>query len=333
MRKALFIGGTGTISRSITERLARDGNWEVYVLNRGQKKKAPDNVRQLIADINNPDRVKEAVGSGTFDVVANFIAYSPEDVQRDIDLFRSKTRQYIFISSASAYQKPATSWPITESTPLANPFWDYSRDKIACENLLLSAYRSSGFPVTIVRPSHTYNNENFPVAVRGKQRSWQTFLRLRDGRPVIIPGDGTSLWTVTHADDFAPGFIGLMANPQALGQAFHITSDDVLTWDQIYGMAADAIGVKLNAVHIASETLAGSNPEFQGTLLGDKAHTTVFDNAKIRKFAPQFSPVIRLSDAIHTIIATMLSTPSLQVPDPEFDAWCERMLTANERWP
>lgn len=332
MKKALFIGGTGTISSSITKLLARDDSWEVYVLNRGKRQIGlPDRVRRLIADIGDRAGVEQALSGLRFDVVADFIAFNPEDVRRDVELFSGRTGQYIFISSASAYQKPAMSWPITESTPLRNPYWRYSRDKIACEDFLTRRYREDGFPVTIVRPSHTYNDDNFPIAVRGKQRSWQTLLRMREGKPVIIHGDGTSLWTVTHADDFARGFVGLMGNPRTLGHAFHITSDDVLTWNRITECVADALGVRLNAAHIASDRLARYDPDFAGTLLGDKAHSAVFDNSKIRSFVPRYNPSIRLADAVPVIVANMLATPELQIPDPEFDAWCDRVVEMENR--
>lgn len=331
MRKALLIGGTGTISMAVTRLLASSGDWEVFILNRGRSAAGlPVGVHALQADIHNEARVRAALGDRRFDVVANFIAFAPEAVERDIGLFAGRTGQYIFISSASAYQKPVMSLPITESTPLHNPFWQYSRDKIACEDRLMRAYRENGFPMTVVRPSHTYNNDNFPVAVRGKQRSWQTLLRIRAGKPVVIPGDGTSLWTVTHADDFAVGFVGLMGNPAAVGNAFHITSDDVLTWNGIYSLVADALGVALNPVHIASDRIAASNPDFIGTLLGDKAHSVVFDTSKIRRFVPCFNPVIQFRDAVHAIVETMQARPELQIPDAEFDAWSGGIIAAEK---
>lgn len=332
MRKALFIGGTGTISSSITRLLAEGGDWQVYVLNRGKRQASlPGGVRQIIADMGDPAAAAKALAGLEFDVVADFIAYEPEAVKRDVELFAGRTGQYLFISTASAYQKPVLSLPITESTPLCNPYWEYSRDKIACEDLLLREYRENGFPATIIRPSHTYNNDNFPTAIHGRQKNWQTLLRVREGRPVIIPGDGTSLWTLTHADDFARGFIGLMGDSRTIGHAFHITSDDVLTWDRIHGIVAGALGVKPNAVHIASEKIIRHNPEYVGTLLGDKAHSVYFDNSKLRRFVPDYNPAVRFSDAIHNIIETMLARPDLQIPDPEFDAWCDAVIAAERR--
>lgn len=327
MRKALFIGGTGTISSSITRQLANSDNWEVFVLNRGKRKAPlPENVRQIIADINDAAAVEKALDGCYFDVVADFIAYNTADVKRDISLFAQKTNHYIFISSASAYQKPVLSLPITESTPLHNPYWEYSRNKIACEEMLISKYREMGFPVTIVRPSHTYNYTNYPTTIHGKGNSWQTLLRIREGKPIVIHGDGTSLWTLTHADDFAVGFIGLMGNPRTIGHAVHITSDDVLTWNQVYTLAAEAFGVELNPVHISSDAIARSNPDFLGTLLGDKSHSVYFDNSKLRHFVPWFAPRIRFTEAARRIIETMLANPVLQILDPEFDAWCDTII-------
>lgn len=329
MKTALFIGGTGTISSSITKLLASDDMWKAFVLNRGKRSpNLPEGIGQITADITDVAAVKAALSGMKFDVVADFIAYDEAAVRRDIELFAGRTRQYIFISSASAYQKPVMSLPITESTPLANPFWQYSRDKIAGEDALVREYRANGFPAVIVRPSHTYNNDNFPTAIHGKQKNWQTLLRIQSGKPVIIHGDGASLWTLTHADDFAQAFVGLMGNPSTIGNAFHITSDDVLTWNGIYSCIADAVGVQLNAVHIASDKLVKYDPEYAGTLLGDKAHSVYFDNAKLRKFVPWYSPKIRFSDAIRDIVANMQATPALQIPDPDFDSWCDKVIAA-----
>lgn len=326
MRTALFIGGTGTISMSVTRLLARDPAWKLFVLNRGRRAgDLPAGVETLTADIGDPEAVRRALAHREFDVVADFIAYTPADVERDVKLFAGRTRQYIFISSASAYQKPLADLPVTESTPLRNPHWQYSRDKIACEDLLLRHYRETGFPVTIVRPSHTYSYRNMPTAVHGKGNSWQTLLRMRAGRPVVIHGDGTSLWTLTHADDFAVGFVGLLANPRSIGHAVHITSGDVLTWNQIYGRIADALGVELRAVHVASDAIVKRSPEYEGTLLGDKAHSLVLDNSKIRRLVPGYNPAIRFSDAARVIWETMSTTPELQMPDPAFDAWSDEM--------
>ena len=230
--KALFIGGTGTISADVVE-LAQQRGWEITLLNRGSRK-LPEGMRSIIADIHDEEAVAKAVTDESYDVVAQFIAYTAEDVERDIRLFRDKTKQYIFISSASAYQKPLADYRITESTPLVNPYWQYSRHKIAAEEVLMAAYRTTGFPVTIVRPSHTYNGTKPPVSLHGNNGNWQILKRILDGKPVIIPGDGSSLWTLTHSRDFAKGYVGLMANPHAIGNAFHITTDESMTWNQIY---------------------------------------------------------------------------------------------------
>ena len=254
--KALFIGGTGVISTAVGA-LALARGWELTLLNRGTNAaRAPRGARVLTADIHDEAAVKAALGDERFDVAVDFIAFTEEDVQRDVRLFAGRAAQYIFISSASAYQKPVAALPITESTPLANPYWQYSRDKIACENFLMERYREEGFPVTIVRPSHTYCGGKAVVALHGARGCWQTLARIRAGKPVIIPGDGTSLWTATHADDFAVGFVGLMGNPHALGTAVHITTDEGMTWNQIYAVLASAMGAPLCAAYVASKFLA-----------------------------------------------------------------------------
>jgi nucleoside-diphosphate-sugar epimerase len=326
-KKALLIGGTGTISSSITQRLASNGEWEVALLNRGNRNAGlPANVETITADIADAAAVRRALGAREFDVVANFINFVPAQVQRDIELFSGRTAQYIFISSASAYQKPVTRLPITESTPLHNPFWQYSRDKIACEDVLNAAYRESGFPVTIVRPSHTYSYRTLPLAVNGKNKAWAVLERIRLGKPVLVHGDGTSLWVLTHADDFAVGFTGIMGNSLAVGQAFQITSDDVLTWDGIYGHIAAALGTKPNIFHMTSDAIAKSLPEHGPGLLGDKACSVIFDNTKIRTYVPEFQPRIRFENAVRKIVETFAASPELQTPDPEFDAWCDAAL-------
>jgi len=326
--KALFIGGTGTISTD-TVALAQQKGWEITLLNRGTKK-APDGIRSIVADIRDEEAVAKAVATEHYDVVAQFIGYTAEDAKRDIRLFRNKTQQYIFISTASAYQKPPVDYRITESTPLVNPYWLYSRNKIEAEEVLMSAWRTSGFPVTIVRPSHTYNGTKPPVSLHGSKGNWQILKRILDGKPVIIPGDGSSLWTLTHSRDFAKGYVGLMANPHAIGQAFHITSDESMTWNQIYQLIADALGKPLNALHVASDFLAAhSGPyDFRGELLGDKAATVVFDNAKIKRLVPDFVCTTSMADGLRQAVHYMLSCPESQIPDPEFDRWCDCIFDA-----
>lgn len=299
--RVLFIGGTGNISTACA-RLALAANMDLYILSRGFLA-SPDleDATFIKADINKLADVKKALNGKMFDVVVNFIAYTPEEAERDIQLFSGKCGQYIFISSASAYQKPLSHHLITESTPLANPYWDYSRDKIACEERLIKAYREKGFPVTIVRPSHTYETV-IPAAIG----SWEDFTlieRMRQGKDIIIHGDGTSLWTMTHSRDFAKGFVGLLGNVHALGHSFHITSDEVLTWNQIYEAMAEAAEAGLKAVHISSDFICriaeGMGQDWmRGNLLGDKANSAIFDNSKIKRFVPAYVATIPFREGI-----------------------------------
>ena len=330
--KALFIGGTGTISAAIVRRLVNELNWEVWLLNRGNRPEAvPAGAKSLVCDIGDEAAVLENLGDATFDCVCEFIGFTKDQVERDWRLFKGRTRQYIYISSASAYHKPVACHRITEGTALANPYWEYSRNKIACEDFLMEKCRTEGFPVTIIRPSHTYDDRKVPVGVHGDIGSWQVLRRMLDGKPVIIQGDGTSLWTLTHNTDFAKGFIGLMGNPHALGNAFHITSDEVLTWNQIYQALADALGVPLKAYHVASEFLDAVGPyDYAGGLLGDKANTVLFDNAKLKRAVPGFQATVRYEQGIRQTVANILTHPELQVPDPAFDAWCDRVIAALE---
>ncbi|MBW8351787.1 SDR family oxidoreductase [Bacillus sp. IITD106] len=327
--KALFIGGTGTISSAITQQLAESG-CDLYLLNRGTKNDdLPVGVKVITADIHDEEKVVELIKGHEFDVVADFIAFVPEHVERDYRLFNGKTKQYIFISSASAYQKPLSDYRITEGTPLSNPYWEYSRNKIACEDYLMKQYRDNGFPVTIVRPSHTYSERSIPLGVHGNNGSWQVAKRMLENKPVIIHGDGTSLWTLTHNHDFAKGFIGLMGNIHAIGESVHITSDESVTWNQIYEVIADALGVKLNAVHVPSEFLdACSKYDFRGGLIGDKANTVVFDNSKLKRLVPDFVATTRVDQGIKQTVQYILEHPELQKEDPEFDTWCDRVIEA-----
>ncbi|MCM1167324.1 MAG: SDR family oxidoreductase [Lachnospiraceae bacterium] len=333
--KALFIGGTGTISAAVVERLANDLGWEVWLINRGTRTNSvPEKVHQIIADINNEADVAEKIKDLTFDTVCEFIGFRESDVERDHRLFKDKTRQYIYVSSASAYNKPAASYIVTEGTALANPFWQYSRDKIACEEFLLKKYREDGFPITIVRPSHTYDERNIPLAVRGKNGSWQVIKRMLEGKPVIIHGDGSSLWTLTFNKDFAVGFTGLMGNPHAVGEVFQITGNETLTWDQIYATVAAALGVKLNAYHVSSEFLAAAGEkygyDFAGNLLGDKSVSVVFDNSKLKRAVPDMRTTVRFDQGVRIALDYILSHPECQKADPEFDAWCDRVIEALE---
>lgn len=335
--KALIVGGTGTISSAVVERLVHQPMWEVWVLNRGNRiDEIPKGARQIIADVNDEEDVAGKLKGLEFDVVCEFIGYRRQDVERDYRLFQGKTRQYIFISSASAYHKPAAGYIVNEGTSLANPYWQYSRDKIDCEEFLMGKYRDEGFPVTIVRPSHTYDKRRIPLGVHGKNGFWQVVKRMIDGKPVIIQGDGTSLWTLTFHSDFAIGFTGLMGNRHAIGEAFQITGDETLTWNQIYATIADALGVELCAYHVASEFLAAAGKpygyDFEGGLLGDKASTVVFDNAKLKRAVPDMRTEVRFDQGVRIALSYILSHPEeCQKEDPEFDAWCDRVIDALEK--
>lgn len=334
--KALFIGGTGIISTAIVNRLVKELQWEVWLLNRGNRNNViPEGVHQIIADIHDEADVSEKIGNLTFDTVCEFIGFRVQDVERDYRLFRDKTRQYIYISSASAYHKPAAGYIVSEGTTLSNPHWQYSRDKIACEEFLMKKYREEGFPVTIVRPSHTYDERNIPLGVHGKNGFWQVIKRMMEGKPVLIHGDGTSLWTVTFNRDFAIGYTGLMGNRHAIGEAFQITGDETLTWNQIYETIADALGVKLNAYHVASEFLAAAGDrygfDFEGSLIGDKSVSVVFDNAKLKRIVPDMRTTVRFDQGVRIALDYVLSHPEeCQREDPEFDAWCDRVIETLE---
>lgn len=329
--RALLIGGTGTISMAITKLLVQK-EWEVYLLNRGNRSsELPEEVKLINVDINDEEAVRAKIADMTFDVVGEFIGFVPSQIERDIRLFKGKTRQYIYISSASAYHKPVRDYRITEGTTMANPYWQYSRDKIACEELLLKEYKENGFPVTIVRPSHTYDNRSVPLGVHGKNGSFQVLKRMMEGKPVIIHGDGTSLWTMTHNSDFAIGYVGLMGNLHAIGEAFHITNDESLTWNQIYQAIADALGVELKPYYVSSRFLADcSDMDLEGSLIGDKANSVVFDNSKLKKIVPEFKATKHFDQGIRETIENIMATPELQREDPEFDLWCDKVIEALE---
>ena len=325
--KILLIGGTGTISTissAITRQLAESGH-DLWLLNRGNRKnEVPEGVKQVTVDIDNTEEVLRQLGNEKFDAVCEFIGFLPSQVERDIKLFKGRTRQYVYISSASAYNKPAASHIITEGTTLANPHWEYSRNKIACEELLMKAYREDRFPITIVRPSHTYCERGVPVSVHGPKGSWQVLKRMMEGKPVIVQGDGSSLWTLTWNEDFARGFIGLLGNPKAIGEAFQIMSDEQLTWNQVYQCVANALGVEFHPYYVASEFLAAVAPkayDFEGNLLGDKSITVVFDCTKLKRAVPGFQATTRFDEGVRRCIAYLMQHPELQVEDPEFDVW------------
>ena len=331
--RILFIGGTGTISSAITQQLAATEH-ELWLLNRGNRKgEVPQNVKQIVADINDENAVLEKLGDTKFDAVCDFIGFVPNQVERDFRLFAGRTRQYVYISSASAYNKPARSYVINEGTTLANPHWQYSRDKIACEELLMKHYREDGFPVTIVRPSHTYCERGVPVSVHGPKGSWQVLKRMMEGKRVIVHGDGSSLWTMTWNGDFAKGFIGLLGNPHAIGEVFQIMSDESLTWNQIYQAVADALGVEFKPYYVSSEYLAAVAPkeyDLEGNLTGDKAVTVVFDCSKLKRAVPGYQATVRFEEGVHRCVDYILAHPELQQEDQEFDAWCDRVIEALE---
>lgn len=329
--KALFIGGTGTISSAITRQLAAEG-CELYLLNRGNRQNdfSPA-IKTITADINNEEEVREKLDGLDFDVVCDFIGFVPAQLERDYRLFQSKTKQFMYISSASAYQKPLSDYRINEGTPLANPYWEYSRNKIACENFLMKMYRENGFPVTIIRPSHTYDERSVPLGVHGDMGSFQVVKRMLEGKPVIIHGDGTSLWTMTHNTDFAKAFIGLMGNIHAIGEAFQITSDETLTWNQIYESIARHLGVPFKPYYVPSDFLhAAGHWDFEGSLIGDKANSVVFDNSKLKRAVPGFTAAVRFDQGIAQTLDYVLAHKECQIEDPEFDAWCDKVIDALE---
>lgn len=320
--RVLFIGGNGIIS-SASSALAVERGHELTLLNRGQSTLRPriDGVRHLVGDADDAASLAAAIGDETFDVVANFRSFSPAQVARDIELFEGRCRQYVYISSASAYQKPVSRLPITESTPLRNPYWQYSRDKIASEDLLVAAYRERGFPATIIRPSHTYDGTSVPIL-----GGWTAIERMRRGAPVVVQGDGTSLWTMTHTRDFAVAFVGLLGNDRAIGEAFHITSDEVLTWNQITDLLAHAAGTTASVVHIASESIARELPEHGPGLLGDKAHSVIFDNSKVKSLVPEYRAITRFWQGAREIARWHDADTSRRVADPLLDAAFDRLV-------
>jgi nucleoside-diphosphate-sugar epimerase len=338
--KALFIGGTGTISTAISKRILKQGG-DLFLLNRGNRNASlganekPGKLVEINCDVrtesteNIIQKLKSVLIEGQhFDVVADFIGFTPDHVAKDYEIFKDLCRQYIYISSASAYQKPPSSYLITESTPLANPYWEYSRNKIACEEFLVAKYRENGFPITIVRPSHTYDERSIPLGVHGRKGSWQVVKRMINGKPVIIHGDGMSLWTMTHNSDFARAFTGLMGNIHAIGEAVHITSDESITWNQVYQVIANTLNIPLKAIHISSEFLAkNSSYDFTGSLIGDKANSVVFDNTKLKRLVPGFYAKVRFDQGIKDTIAHVLANKKYQIEDPEFDTWCDKIIT------
>lgn len=328
--KFLFIGGTGLISSACSELAVQRGH-ELFLLNRSASKKypAPHGATVLQADIyNNPSQVADLIANHRFDAVVDFIAFTPQDIERDIALFKDKTNQFVFISSASAYQKPPRHYLITEETPLENPFWEYSRNKIACENLLMREYQTNRFPITIIRPSHTYGLSQIPLVVGSWQHPWTLIDRMKQGKPVIVPGDGTSLWVLTWNEDFAVGLVGLLGNPKAIGKAFHITSDEALTWNQIYDEAYQALGLERNVVHIPSDFIAKFDERAIGSLIGDKSNSVVFDNSKIKRFVPEYNCKVTWSEGVRRSLAWFESHPEFQIVDDDAINMIEKILAA-----
>ncbi len=328
--KVLFVGGTGLISGACS-RLALEQGIELFRVTRGHGPAPRDGATDLIADARDEASTARVVAGHRFDAVVDWIAFTPDDIERDLRLFGDRADQFVFISSASAYLKPPGHWLLREDSPLANPLWDYARDKIACEERLMRAHREVGFPVTIVRPSLTYGDTQVPLAVNSWERPYTAIARMRAGKKVIVPGDGTSLWTITHNSDFATGLVGLLGHRAAIGQAFNIMSDEVLTWDAIYGQVAAAAGVEARLVHVASDYIAACLPEMSGTLLGDKSVSAVFDTSKIRRFVPGFRAATPFAQGIGRTVAWFDADPARQRVDAVMDARWDRLLHAYER--
>lgn len=323
--KVLFIGGTGTISTSCSF-LALEKGIDLYHLNRGVTKEEIPGVISIKADIHNKEETLKAIGDHDFDVVVDWIAFIPDDVKRDYEIFKGKVKQFIFISSASAYQKPPSDPRITESTPLANPVWEYSQNKIACEDYLVQKYREEGFPITIVRPSHTYRNV-FPVAVGDWRRYW-LIDRIKNRKKIVVHGDGTSLWVLTHSEDFAKGFVGLLGNIHAIGHAFHITSDELLTWNQIYEIIADIVGMKANLIHIPSDFIMKYDSETGAGLWGDKAYSVIFDNTKIKTFVPEFKATIPFTEGIKKVLNWFDEDETRKKLNPKDDEYMDNLINS-----
>ena len=334
--KLLFIGGTGLISSACSELAVRRGH-DLTLLNRSSSGKyaPPEGAEVVIADVHaGTDGVREALRGQQFDAVVDFIAFTEQDVERDIDLFHGQTAQFVFISSASAYQKPPQHYLVTENTPLENPYWQYSRDKIACENRLMKAFREDGFPVTIIRPSLTYGPSEVPFCVGSWGHPWTVLARMLRGDRIIVPGDGTSLWVVTWNADFAKGLLGVLGKPEAIGEAFQITSDEVLTWDQLHLEAFRALGVKPNIVHVPADLIAAYWPHAEGSLIGDKIRSLVFDNSKIKRLVPEFQCEVDWAHGVRLAIDWQRAHPEYQIVDHEMERIMDEILAGYDRaWP
>jgi nucleoside-diphosphate-sugar epimerase len=328
--RVLFIGGTGIISTACA-RLAAERGIELTLMNRGSRRvEIPSGVKAVVADIEDPAAAARTLGGAEFDSVVDWVAYTPAHIERDLNLFRGRTPQYVFISSASANQKPPTRYLISESTPLHNPFWQYSQDKIACEERLMRAYREEGFPVTIVRPSLTYGDTQIPLSMNSWTKPFTLIRRMRQNKKIIVPGDGTSLWVITHNTDFAKGFVGLLGNRQSIGHAFNITSDEVMAWNQFFAITAEAAGTKPEFVHIASDFISACLPDHLGGLLGDKSNSAVFDNSKIKQFVPDYCATVPFSEGIRRTLAWFDADPARQQVDLELDAAWDKLIDVYE---
>jgi nucleoside-diphosphate-sugar epimerase len=330
--RILFLGGTGIISTACTQLAAQRGI-DLTLATRGQHAAAPlpAGVGTLTLDMDDAPAAAQALAAQAFDVVVDWIAFTPAHVERDLKLFRGRVRQYVFISSASAYQKPPGHYLITESTPLANPYWEYSRDKIACEERLMRAYREENFPVTIVRPSLTYGDTQIALAINSWAKSYTVVDRMRQGKKVIVPGDGSSLWVITHNTDFAKGLVGLLGNPQTIGHAFHITTDEVMTWDQFYRIAGAAAGVEPQLIHIPSDFIGACLPEALGGLKGDKAVSVVFDNSKIKCFVPGYCATVPFAEGIRRTLAWFDADPARRLTDADANAKWDKLIAVYEQ--
>ena len=331
--KILFIGGTGLISSACSELVVARGH-ELFILNRSVSTKypVPDGATVLQADIHSDSsHLSKLLAGRHFDAVVDFIAFTVEDIERDLILFRNKTEQFVFISSASAYQKPLKNYLITEETPLENPFWQYSRDKIACEQRLMKAYREDGFPATIIRPSHTYGPSQIPLAVDSWVHPWTIVDRIERGKKLIVPGDGSSLWVLTWNADFAKGLVGLLGNQNAIGETFHITSDEALSWNQIYLEVYQALGQEPNVIHIPSDLIAAYWDQAVGSLIGDKANTVVFDNSKIKRFVPDFRCEVKWAEGVRRSIKWHEERPQFHTIDNEINVIWDKIIAAYEK--
>lgn len=330
-RRVLLIGGTGTISSAIVKLLAQSEDWEVWVFNRGNPRYAlPENVKQIHGDITNEEEAAQLLKDLTFDCVGEFTGRNPAQMEKDIRLFTGKTKQFIYISSASAYNTPPSTPYITEGMILKNPYWQYSRDKITSEEILLRAFREENFPVTIVRPSHTYGDRFIPFCLESPKGSWPVIKRMIEGKPIIVPGDGSAIWTITYNEDFAKGYAGLVGNPHAIGETVHITTDEIVTWDQMAEAVADALGVEYKPYYIPTDVICKLAPGFSDGLIGDKRHSVIYDNAQLKRLVPGFCATVTWRTGVQRALAVITRDPELMPEDPKFDKWCDELIDIYE---